>query len=82
MIRNILEKWADVSLKKRIRELEKENDRLQEKLEEYRLFVEKALERLEKARKEKEEREIKETIEKMEKQMEMVSALWKSEEET
>lgn len=82
MIRNILEKWADVFLKKRIRELEKENDRLQEKLEEYRLFVEKALERLEKARKEKEEREIKETIEKIEKQMEMVSALWKSEEET
>lgn len=79
MLKKLARKWADRSLDKEIRKLETENQRLQEKLDEYRLFVEKALERLEEVKKEKEKREREEKkreIEKMEKKMREEKASW------
>ena len=43
MLKKLARKWADRSLEKEIRKLETENQRLQEKLDEYRLFVERRL---------------------------------------
>lgn len=79
MMKKLARKWADGSLKKELRKLETENRRLQEKLDEYRLFVEKALERLEEAKKEKEKREWEEKrrkIEEMEKKMQEEKESW------
>ena len=79
MMKKLARKWADGSLEKEIRKLEIENQRLQEKLDEYRLFVEKALERLEEAKKEKEKREREEKkreIEEMEKKMREEKESW------
>lgn len=79
MIQKLIEKWADAYLKKRIREIEEENRRLQAKLEEYTLFVEKALEKLKKDEEEKErrEQEVKmKKIEEMEKIMKQTELSW------
>ena len=82
MIKKMAMKWADEILKKELEKLEEENRKLQNKLDEYTLFVEKALERLEEAKKEKEKREWEEKrreIEEMEKKMREEKASWEEE---